>query len=74
MLLEPAAEPTLSGDRQGSCAFCGAGIDPLSQRDVMKLRPYPGTTILFCAIKENPRRKICVLSQGAYFLWLRAVF
>jgi hypothetical protein len=31
----------------------------LSQRDVMKLRPHPGTTILFCAIKENPRRKNC---------------
>jgi hypothetical protein len=32
-------------------------MDRLSQRDVMKLRPHPGTTILFCAIKENPRRK-----------------
>jgi hypothetical protein len=27
----------------------------------MKLRPHPGTTILFCAIKENPRRKNCRL-------------
>ncbi|EIF28794.1 hypothetical protein BCh11DRAFT_04215 [Burkholderia sp. Ch1-1] len=34
-------------------------MNRLSQRDVMKLRPHPGTTILFCAIKENPRRKIC---------------
>ncbi|WP_454871382.1 hypothetical protein [Paraburkholderia xenovorans] len=32
-------------------------MNRLSQRDVMKLRPHPGTTILFCAIKENPRRK-----------------
>jgi hypothetical protein len=34
-------------------------MERLSQCDVMKLRPHPGTTILFCAIKENPRRKIC---------------
>jgi hypothetical protein len=39
-------------------------MDRLSQRDVMKLRPHPGTTILFCAIKENPRRKICRASIG----------
>jgi hypothetical protein len=44
--------------------FCGAGIDPLSQSDVMKLPPHPGTTELFGAIKENPRRKNCVPSQG----------
>ncbi|AXE91115.1 hypothetical protein CUJ90_01145 [Paraburkholderia terricola] len=30
----------------------------------MKLRPHPGTTILFCAIKENPRRKNCRARLG----------
>ncbi|ACD14882.1 hypothetical protein Bphyt_0457 [Paraburkholderia phytofirmans PsJN] len=39
-------------------------MDRLSQRDVMKLRPHPGTTILFCAIKENPRRKNCRVLLG----------
>jgi hypothetical protein len=34
-------------------------MDRLSQRDVMKLQPHPGTTILFCAIKENPRTINC---------------
>jgi hypothetical protein len=62
MLPEPPPYP-LSGDRQGSCAFCGAGIDPLAQSDVMKLPPHPGTTNLFGAIKENPRRKNCLPSQ-----------
>ena len=39
-------------------------MDRLSQRDVMKLRPHPGTTILFCAIEENPRRKKCRVLFG----------
>jgi hypothetical protein len=64
MLPGAAAEPTLSGDRQVSCASCGTGMDWLSQCDVMKLRPHPGTTILVCAIKENPRRKNCRLCFG----------
>ena len=44
-----------------TCAFCGSGMDLFSQRDVTNLRPHPGTTILFCAIKENPRRNNCRL-------------
>jgi hypothetical protein len=35
-------------------------MDLPSQCDVMKLRPYPGTTILFCAIKENPTKKLSI--------------
>ncbi|TGP44734.1 hypothetical protein EN871_09080 [bacterium M00.F.Ca.ET.228.01.1.1] len=31
----------------------------------MKQRPHPGTTILFCAIKENPRRKNCRVRREA---------
>ncbi|NKJ50755.1 hypothetical protein CIC12_29345 [Burkholderia sp. SG-MS1] len=45
--------------RQGFLHILRSGFGRLSQRDVMKLRPHPGTTILFCAIKENPRRKNC---------------
>ncbi|MBC8738096.1 hypothetical protein F6X40_14975 [Paraburkholderia sp. UCT31] len=40
--------------------------DPLSQCDVMKLRTHPGTTILFCAIKENPRRKNCCMCERGF--------
>ncbi|NIF53246.1 hypothetical protein F3J19_14235 [Burkholderia sp. Ax-1724] len=42
-----------------------SGCDPLSQGDVMKQRTHPGTTILFCAIKENPRRRNCRTRAGA---------
>lgn len=70
MLPGTAAEPTLSGYRQDACASCGSDIDRFSQCGVMKLRPHPGTTILFCAIKENPRRKNCrVRIRACWAAW-----
>ncbi|PNE58490.1 hypothetical protein A8H39_23340 [Paraburkholderia fungorum] len=43
-----------------------------SQCDVTNLRPHPGTTILFCAIKENPWRKNCRLRSRVLSPWRRS--
>ncbi|MBC8750011.1 hypothetical protein F6X42_26510 [Paraburkholderia sp. WC7.3b] len=40
--------------------------DRLSQCDVMKQRTHPGTPILFCAIKENPRGKNCCMCERGF--------
>ncbi|OWJ63412.1 hypothetical protein BWU74_03230 [Paraburkholderia caledonica] len=54
----------LSGYRPSAGASCGTLTDWSSHRGVTKQRPHPGTTILFCAIKENPRRKNCCIARG----------
>ncbi|AXF06675.1 hypothetical protein CUJ91_01275 [Paraburkholderia graminis] len=38
----------------GAGATCGTLTSGSSLDGVTKQRPHPGTTILFCAIKENP--------------------
>ncbi|NUX54809.1 hypothetical protein FSB65_15420 [Paraburkholderia sp. JPY418] len=58
----PRGALTISG-QSGFLCMLRNWCDPLSQCDVMKLRTHPGTTILFCAIKENPRRKNCCVCE-----------
>ncbi|PMS31424.1 hypothetical protein C0Z16_10725 [Paraburkholderia rhynchosiae] len=56
---KPLPKLSLSGYRQVPAQLAEPFTGWPSHRDVMKLRPHLGTTILFCAIKENPRRKNC---------------